>query len=42
MSQFEGDMPKCEGDVQEMQNPMLVSSEKKKSIVDKYFAPITT
>ena len=44
MSQFERDMPECGEKVQEMQNPMAASSEKrkKKSTIDKYFAPRTS
>ena len=43
MSQFEGDMVEGEEEVQEMQSPMATNSGKrKKSKVDKYFAPITT
>ena len=42
--QFVGDMAKNEEEVQEMQNPMVASSgkRKKKSTVDKYFAPRNT
>ena len=44
MSQFERDMPECGEKVQEMQNPMAASSgkRKKKSTIDKYFAPRTS
>ena len=43
VSQFEGDMAEGEEEVQEMQSPMAVSSGKrKKSTVDKYFAPRNT
>eukprot|EP00261_Vitis_vinifera_P020257 XP_010651036.1 PREDICTED: uncharacterized protein LOC104879551 [Vitis vinifera] len=43
VSQFEGDMAKGEEEVQEMQSPMAASSGKrKKSTVDKYFAPRNT
>ena len=43
MSQFEGDMVEGEEKVQEMQSPMVASSGKrKKSTVDKYFAPRNT
>ena len=43
MSQFEGDMAKGEEEVQEMQSPMAANSGKrKKSTVDKYFAPRNT
>ncbi|RVW19500.1 hypothetical protein CK203_116530 [Vitis vinifera] len=43
VSQFEGDMAEGEEEVQEMQSPMAASSGKrKKSTVDKYFAPRNT
>nr|CAN74692.1 hypothetical protein VITISV_017720 [Vitis vinifera] len=43
VSQFEGDMAKSEEEVQEMQSPMAVNSGKrKKSTMDKYFAPRNT
>ena len=43
MSQFKGDMAEGEEEVQEMQSPMEASSGKrKKSTVDKYFAPRNT
>ncbi|KAL6331914.1 hypothetical protein AAG906_020263 [Vitis piasezkii] len=44
VSQFEGDMAEGEEEVQEMQSPMAASSgkRKKKSTMDKYFAPINT
>nr|CAN82212.1 hypothetical protein VITISV_027553 [Vitis vinifera] len=43
VSQFEGDMVEGEEEVQEMQSPMAASSGKrKKSTVDKYFAPRNT
>ena len=44
VSQFVRDMEKDEEEVQEMQNPMVASSgkRKKKSTVDKYFAPRNT
>ena len=43
VSQFEGDMVEGEEEVQEMQSPMAVNSGKrKKSIMDKYFAPRNT
>ena len=31
VSQFEGDMPECEEEVQEMQNPMETSSRKRQN-----------
>nr|CAN66693.1 hypothetical protein VITISV_032487 [Vitis vinifera] len=43
VSQFEGDKVEGEEEVQEMQSPMAANSGKrKKSIVDKYFAPRNT
>ncbi|XP_034710460.1 uncharacterized protein LOC117933175 [Vitis riparia] len=43
VSQFEGDMAEGEEEVQEMQSPMAASSGKrKKSTMDKYFAPRNT
>ena len=43
VSQFERDMAEGEEEVQEMQSPMAANSGKrKKSIVDKYFAPRNT
>ncbi|RVW33935.1 hypothetical protein CK203_082981 [Vitis vinifera] len=43
VSQFEGDMAEGEEEVQEMQSPMAANSGKrKKSTVDKYFAPRNT
>ncbi|XP_034688130.1 uncharacterized protein LOC117916285 [Vitis riparia] len=43
VSQFEGDMAEGEEEVQEMQSPMEASSGKrKKSTIDKYFAPRNT